>query len=538
MSLVTPAGGTLVDRLLDDAEGLTADAGGMPSVPLTDTAVSDLQLIACGAYSPLTGFMSSDDYTNVVHSAQLAGGTPWTLPITLPVSAGVAASLTPGTRAALRDATDRVVGLIDVADVFRRDLEVEARDVYGTSDRAHPGVRALMASDELAVGGGVRALPAIDGRALTPGACRAEFERRGWSTVVGFQTRNPIHRAHEYLTKVALESADGLLIHPLVGPTKDDDVPVGVRMQCYEVLLDEYYPRARVVLSGFPAAMRYAGPREAVFHGLVRRNYGCSHFIIGRDAAGVGSYYGPYDAQRLYDELGGAERLGFTALKFDHAFFCRACDALTSSRTCPHDDADHVVLSGRGGRDPAARLFDHATVRVTEPGITVWFTGLSGAGKSTIATHVARHLTKHGHAVEMLDGDVVRRNLSAGLGYSKEDRDTNIRRIGFVAELLTRNGVVVLVAAISPYRSVREEVEGRIGNCVEVHVHCPIDVLVERDGKGLYRRALAGEIDHFTGVSDPYEEPAHPHLRLDTSTEPVEASVAKVLALLEDRGYG
>ena len=348
MTLVTPAGGTLIDRLLDEAAAgvLAAEVGGMPSLRLTDTAASDLQLIACGAYSPLTGFMTGDDYASVVRSAQLADGTPWTLPVTLPVPDGVAASLTAGTQAALYDAADRVVGLIDVAEVFHRDLEVEARGVYGTTDLAHPGVRALMANDVLAVGGSVRAVPSRDGRALTPRGCRAEFQQRGWSTVVGFQTRNPIHRAHEYLTKVALEGADGILIHPLIGPTKDDDVPVDVRMRCYEVLLAEYYPSERVVLSGFPAAMRYAGPREAIFHGLVRRNYGCSHFIIGRDAAGVGSYYGPYDAQKLYDELGGAERLGFTALKFDHAFFCRACDAMTSTRTCPHGDSDHVVLSG------------------------------------------------------------------------------------------------------------------------------------------------------------------------------------------------
>lgn len=327
----------------------------MPPVPLTEIAASDVVLIACGAYSPLTGFMGSADYGEVVRAAQLADGSPWTLPITLPVSRDVAGAVAPGTRAALRDARGDLVGFVDVAEVFRRDLEREARAVYGTTDTAHPGVRALMQGDELAAGGAVLALPHADGFAMTPAATRAEFERRGWSTVVAFQTRNPIHRAHEYLTKVALESADGLLIHPLTGPTKDDDVPVEVRMRCYDVLLDRYYPPERVVLSGFPAAMRYAGPREAIFHGLVRRNYGCSHFIIGRDAAGVGAYYGPYDAQKLYDELGGAARLGFTALKFDHAFFCRACDAMASTRTCPHGDEDHVLLSGTSLRARLAK---------------------------------------------------------------------------------------------------------------------------------------------------------------------------------------
>jgi sulfate adenylyltransferase len=348
LTLVAPAGGALVDRVLDsaEAESLRGEAGAMPSIPLSETAVSDVQLIACGAYSPLTGSMGSDDYVHVVRAAQLADGSPWTLPITLPVSRDVAASLAPGTRATLRDPTGDAIGFIDVSEVYRRDLEGEARGVYGTTDTAHPGVRALMQGDELTAAGEVLLMQRAGGDAMTPAATRAEFERRGWSTVVAFQTRNPIHRAHEYLTKVALESADGLLIHPLTGPTKDDDVPVDVRMRCYDVLLDRYYPRERVVLSGFPAAMRYAGPREAIFHGLVRRNYGCSHFIIGRDAAGVGDYYGPYDSQRLYDELGGAARLGFTALKFDHAFFCRACDAMASTRTCPHGAEDHVLLSG------------------------------------------------------------------------------------------------------------------------------------------------------------------------------------------------
>jgi sulfate adenylyltransferase len=234
-----------------------------------------------------------------------------------------------------------------VSEVFSRDVEREATEVYRTTDRAHPGVALLDEQGDLLVGGEVRVIPRSDHTvARSPSETRAAFNERGWKTVVAFQTRNPIHRAHEYLTKVALEQVDGLLVHPLVGVTKDDDIPVDVRMRCYQVLLDGYYPRDRVLLSAFPAAMRYAGPREAIFHGLVRRNYGCSHFIIGRDAAGVGSYYGTYDAQSLYDELGGAQRLGFTAFKFEHTFYCRVCESMASARTCPHDEEARLVLSG------------------------------------------------------------------------------------------------------------------------------------------------------------------------------------------------
>lgn len=350
----------LVTRRLTHAQASGwAQDDSRPSLALTAAAAADLELIADGAYSPIAGFMSRADYESVVHHAALADGTPWTLPITLPVAADVASLLRSGAPAVLRDEDGAIRGLLHVGEVFERDLLAEATEVYRTTDDAHPGVRALRAQGSLLVGGEVDVLPrTASADALTPSQTRAEFARRGWSTVVAFQTRNPIHRAHEYLTKVALEQVDGLLVHPLVGATKDDDIPADVRMDCYRTLLDRYYPADRVVLSTFPAAMRYAGPREAIYHGLVRRNYGCSHFIIGRDAAGVGNYYGTYDAQRLYDELGGAERLGFTALKFEHSFYCRSCDSMASARTCPHPRDDHLALSGTRVREMLAEGSD------------------------------------------------------------------------------------------------------------------------------------------------------------------------------------
>jgi sulfate adenylyltransferase len=352
--LVTPLGGRLVDRRLAPhaADDLRRRAATLPGLRLREAELADLELLGNGAYSPLTGFLGRADYEAVVDGAALGDGTPWTLPITLSAGDLDVGALAEGAEVALRDASGRLRGVLGVREVFTRDLEREAREVYRTTDDAHPGVRALRGAGATLIGGAVRVLGGVgDGRALDPAQTRAALVQRGWRTVVAFQTRNPVHRAHEYLTKVALEQVDGLLLHPLVGVTKDDDIPAEVRMRCYEVLLDGYYPPERVLLSTFPAAMRYAGPREAVYHGLVRRNYGCSHFIIGRDAAGVGSYYGTYDAQRLYDELGGAERLGFQAFKFEHTFHCTACEGMASARTCPHGPEHRLLLSGTRVRE-------------------------------------------------------------------------------------------------------------------------------------------------------------------------------------------
>jgi len=355
--LITPLGGTLIDLMMtpDELADVGARAGELSSLRIPSTAAADLALLGSGAYSPMTGFLGRADYESVVSRAELTDGTPWTLPITLP--AGDSASPPQeGAIVALRDESDRLLGVLTVQEVFERDLDAEAREVYRTNDTAHPGVAALFAQGTTTIAGPVRVAPTpAEEFPTTPAETRAAFAERGWSTVVGFQTRNPVHRAHEYLTKVALEQVDGLLLHPLSGATKGDDVPFEVRMECYRVLLDRYYPTNRVVLGLFPGAMRYAGPREAIYHGLVRRNYGCSHFIIGRDAAGVGNYYGSYDAQVLFDELGGAERLGFAAYKFEHSFYCRGCEEMASTKTCPHGADERVILSGTRVRELLTR---------------------------------------------------------------------------------------------------------------------------------------------------------------------------------------
>ena len=358
---ITPYGGTLVDLRpgAEEARELRRRARSLPVIRINAVTVSDLYLLAVGALSPLDGFMGPADYEAVLDGLTLENGLPWTVPVTLPVSRAQAAGLRPGSQAALVAPDGETAAVVTVRDVFGWSREREAQAVYGTRDRAHPGVARLDSLGELLVGGEVRYLHRQDVSGfpehnLTPAQTRAEFARRGWRTVAAFQTRNPVHRAHEYLQKCALETADGLLLHPLVGDTKADDVPAEVRMRCYRVLLDRYYPAGRVLLSVLPAAMRYAGPREAVFHAVIRRNYGATHFIVGRDHAGVGDFYGTYQAQEIFDRI-DAERLGIVPLRFEHAFFCRACGQMASTRSCPHGREHHVVLSGTRVREALAR---------------------------------------------------------------------------------------------------------------------------------------------------------------------------------------
>jgi len=338
--LIAPHGGELVDRTGERPDDLDS----LETVELTSRELSDLDMLASGALSPLTGFMGLEDYESVIEHMRLANGLPWALPVCLAVDEA------PG--------SDRVAlsrnAVLEVEEVYAYDKEREAQQAFGTTDAKHPGVERLYAQKPLYLAGRVtvfeRAEPLFPELALDPSDTRAAFAERGWKRVVGFQTRNPIHRAHEYLTKVALETVDGLLIHPLVGDTKSDDVPSKTRVECYRVLLDGYYPADRVVLSAFPAAMRYAGPREAIWHAICRKNYGCSHFIVGRDHAGVGDYYGTYDAQLIFDEFEPHE-LDIEPMFFEHSFWCRACGSMASAKTCPHGADEHVFLSGTKVRE-------------------------------------------------------------------------------------------------------------------------------------------------------------------------------------------
>jgi sulfate adenylyltransferase len=355
-----PHGGRLVDRWVprEQAAELRARAEMLPAVRVSPSLRSDLELLASGAYSPLSGFLGTRDLMTVLEDMRLADGTVWPLPIVLPVKGSVARSLRPGQDVALRSGSE-VVGILELQEVFPYDKELFARRVYGTTDPEHPGVLRVLGQGDYLLAGPVRVLPRRSSRRfhgyhLTPLETRKIFAERGWRTVVGFQTRNPIHRAHEFIQKSALEIVDGLLVHPLVGETKPDDIAPGVRMRCYEALLQAYYPRDRTLLAVFPAYMRYAGPREAVFHALVRKNYGCTHFIVGRDHAGVGNYYGPYDAQEIFRRF-RPEELGVTPLFFENAFYCRACQGMASGKTCPHPEELRLTLSGTRLREMLRR---------------------------------------------------------------------------------------------------------------------------------------------------------------------------------------
>jgi sulfate adenylyltransferase len=354
--IIPPHGGKLVNLLLNQDESKQAvdEAEHLPKVAVERRELSDLEMLAVGALSPLTGFMGEQDYRAVLQDMHLVNGLPWTIPVTLSLDEGGAKRIGGASRIAITS-EDRPIALLNVESVYRRDRETEAQSVFRTADPAHPGVAALNAAGDYVVAGEVQVIGLPEHNTfqqyrLTPAQTRAAFAERGWHTVVGFQTRNPVHRAHEYLQKCAMEIVDGLLLHPLVGETKGDDVPADVRMRCYEILFENYYPHDRAMMSVFPAAMRYAGPKEAIWHAIARKNYGCTHFIVGRDHAGVGDYYGTYDAQRIFDEFEPGE-LGITPLFFEHSFYCVKCEQMASPKTCPHGDEERVILSGTKVRE-------------------------------------------------------------------------------------------------------------------------------------------------------------------------------------------
>jgi sulfate adenylyltransferase len=356
-STIAPHGGNLVDRRApeEDREELLREALGLPQVPLDARTLSDLQMIASGVFSPLEGFMLREDYESVIEDIRLSSGLAWSMPITLAVGAETARSLPEDSLVALVNGRGEPVATMVVRERYSYDKEREAREVYRTTDQEHPGVAALYRQGEVLLGGEIDLLHPPDRGPFPqhyyePAELRRLFTRKGWRRVVGFQTRNPVHRAHEYIQKSALETVDGLLLNPLIGETKSDDISAAVRMKSYEVILDRYYPRNRTVLAVFPAAMRYAGPREAIFHAVCRKNYGCTHFIVGRDHAGVGSYYGTYDAQHIFEEF-EEEELGITPLFFEHAFFCLNCEGMATTKTCPHGKEAHVFFSGTKVRE-------------------------------------------------------------------------------------------------------------------------------------------------------------------------------------------
>ena len=565
--LVAPHGGRLVDLMVDAkrAAELKAASVGWPSWDLTPRQLCDLELLMNGAFSPLRTFMGRADYESVRDRMRLADGTLWPIPVTLDVSEEFATKLAPGDRLSLRDAEGVMLAVLEVTEVWKPDREAEAAAVLGITDPQHPGVDHLLnRSHPYYVSGRLEGLqgPAhYDYRDLrhTPAQLRSQFSTLGWRRVVAFQTRNPLHRAHLELTlRAAKEVEASLLIHPVVGLTKPGDVDHYTRVRCYQSIMPSY-PHGTAMLSLLPLAMRMGGPREAVWHGIIRKNHGVTHFIVGRDHAGPGSdgsgkaFYGPYDAQELFRQF--EAEVGVTMVPFRQMVYVENQDEYMPEDEVP---AGSRVLSISGteqrrrlneGRELPAWFTPPAVaeeLRRSYPprsrqGVTIFFTGLSGSGKSTIASVLLVKLMEiGGRPVTLLDGDLVRKHLSSELGFSRSDRDLNILRIGFVASEITKNGGVAVCAPIAPYDATRREVRRMVeggGGFILVHVATPLEVCESRDRKGLYAKARAGLVKEFTGISDPYEEPADADLVIDTTSITAAEAAQDVILHLEREGY-
>jgi len=562
-----PHGGELVNLLAtpDRTFELQSASRDWPSWDLTPRQLCDLELLLNGGFSPLRGFMSRRDYEGVCSKMRLANGLLWPIAINLDVTEELANKLEPNRTIALRDPEGVMLAALHVEEVWQPDKLAEAQSVFGTTSLGHPGVAYLLKeAEQWYVGGkleGIRPPVHYDFRNLrrTPAELRAEFIRLGWRRVVAFQTRNPMHRAHQELTLRAAKSVSAnLLIHPSVGMTKPGDVEYYVRVRCYEALLSKY-PKDSVKLNLLPLAMRMGGPREAVWHAIIRKNHGCSHLIVGRDHAGPGNdtdgkpIYGPYDAQELLRQY--EKELGVTMVPFQMMVYLEDEDTYVPEDEVP-DGARTLNISGtelrrrlaEGREIPSWFTFPDVVRELQRnypprhrQGFTLFFTGLSGSGKSTIANVLrVKFLEMGGRPVSLLDGDIVRKNLSSELGFSKEHRDINIRRIGFVASEITKNGGIALCAPIAPYDSIRKEVRTMIqphGGFILVHLATPIETCETRDRKGLYAKARAGLVKEFTGVSDPYEVPVDAEVTLDTTDMTPEEAAQEIFLYLEREGF-
>lgn len=562
--LIAPYGGELIDLLVPEAESelIMTLAALLPRVQLTQRNLCDLELLATGGFSPLRKFMGREDYQSVLHTMRLSDGTLFPIPITLPVAKTL--NLVEGADVALVDEHNDLLAVMRVEEIYEWDREEEAKSIYGTTDPRHPLVAEMQGWGEVCISGELKVvrLPKYyDFRRLrlTPAEVRTRLTELGHERVVAFQTRNPMHRAHEELTKRAMQQIDGaLLLHPVVGMTKAGDIDHYTRVQSYKVLTEKYYDKGSTLLSVLPLAMRMAGPREAVWHAIIRRNFGANYFIVGRDHASPGAdsndkpFYGPYDAQQLMTEHAG--EIGVQPLFFSEMVYLPEEKRYEESALVPYGRRT-ASISGtkvredflqRGRLLPAwftrpevAEILSAAHPPRHRQGFCLWFTGLSGSGKSTTADIVTIMLLEHGRQVTVLDGDVIRTHLSKGLGFSKEDRETNIRRIGFVAAEVVRHGGVVICAAISPYRTTRNECRTMMGSdrFCEIFVDTPLEVCEVRDPKGMYALARAGRLKGFTGIDDPYEPPSNPEITLDTVNCSAEENAESIISYLLEHNF-
>ena len=537
------------------------------SIVLNDRQICDIELILNGAFSPLNGFLGKSDYESVLNNMKLSNGEIWPIPIMLDVDEEFidANSIENGTEIALREKEGFLVGILTVSDVWTPNKKIEAEAIYNTTDTYHPGVNNLINSTKsIYIGGEITAVQSpkhYDYNLLrhTPSELKEQFDKLGWEKIVAFQTRNPMHRAHKEIAyRAATEVQANLLIHPVVGQTKPGDIDHFTRVRCYQKIL-KYYPEGTTMLSLLPLSMRMAGPREALWHGLIRKNYGCTHIVIGRDHAGPGKdasgkdYYGPYEAQELLKSF--SDEIGIDMVEFKMMVYVEE-----KAEYMPIDNVpDGLKTLNISGTELRHRLENDLDIpdwftypeivkelKKTYPskdnqGLTIFFTGLSGSGKSTIANGLLVKLKEHGKRnVTLLDGDIVRTHLSSELGFSKDHRNLNITRIGFVASEITKNGGIAICAPIAPYNESRKQNKDLIseyGNYVEVHVSTPLSTCERRDTKGLYAMARQGKIKGFTGIDDPYEEPKNPSLSIDTTDITEEEAIQNVMLYLEKEGF-
>lgn len=550
----------------DTAKALKIEATDLISWDLTSRQTCDLELLMNGGFYPLQGFLGKKDYINVVKNMRLADGTLWPIPITLDVSKSFSDELKTGQKIALRDQEGVILATLEISDIYIPNKKKEAKNVYGEDDQAHPAVNYLYnTAGNVYLGGaiiGIQPVVHYDFRARrnSPNELRSFFRKVGWHRVVAFQTRNPLHKAHQELTfRAARDAQANLLIHPVVGMGKPGDIDHFTRVRCYEAVLDQY-PAATTTMSLINLAMRMAGPREAVWHGLIRKNHGCTHFIVGRDHAGPGKnsrgedFYGPYDAQVLFEKH--QNEMGIEMVDFKNMVYVLERAQYEAQEEI--SDPDNVTILNISGTELRRRLSEGLEIpewfsfpavvnelRKSKPqrskqGFTVLFTGFSGSGKSTIANALMVKLMEMGgRPVTLLDGDLVRKNLSSELGFSKEHRDLNIRRIGYVASEITKNGGIAICAPIAPYsntrNAIRKEIE-HFGAFIEIHVATSIEECERRDRKGLYKLAREGKIKEFTGISDPYDIPKNPEIRLETENVDVDNCAHQILLKLESMG--